>query len=80
MTAADHDGARGTPRIDKVSGCLRMERTQDCRYRPRRYLIADRNLVIADAAPDFPSLEARRQPAAASAEMIERRPDENLRP
>ncbi len=57
-----------------------MERTGDGRWRPRVFLIADGSVVIADAALDFPTLEAGRALAAAIGRMLANQPPEIIRP
>ncbi|HEY6417589.1 MAG TPA: hypothetical protein VIX59_01190 [Candidatus Binataceae bacterium] len=82
MNEANHRGdisSAGAHRVHQVCGCWRMERSSDGRYRPRLFLIADGNLVIAEAVLDFPTLEAGRVLAATISNMINQQPPEILR-
>jgi hypothetical protein len=70
----------GARKLHEVRGVWRMERGEDRRYRPRVYLIADGEAVIAEATLDFPTLEAGRMLAATIANLIEQQPPEIIRP
>jgi hypothetical protein len=83
MSEPNNHGAvpgTGATRMHQVCGCWRMERSGDGRYRPRLFLIADGNLVIAEAILDFPMLEAGRVLAATIGNMINQQPPEILKP
>jgi hypothetical protein len=79
-SAAEHREGPGAARMQKVTGCWRMERSADGRYRPKIFLVADQTVVIAEAALDFPSLDAGRVLAATIANMLDRQAPEILRP
>jgi hypothetical protein len=80
MSSAELTALKADERIHEVRGMWRMERTGEGRYRPRVYLIADGNAVIAEAALDFPTLDAGRMLAATITNLIHQQPAEILRP
>ncbi len=80
MSSAMSTALEAGRQIHEVRGVWRMERTGEGRYRPRVYLIADGHTVIAEAALDFPTLEAGRMLAATITNLIHQQPAEILRP
>ncbi len=81
MSTGGDKGAGAAPhRTHQVTGCWRIERGQDGRWRPRVFLIADASVVIAEAVLDFPTLEAGRVLAATIGNMLAQQPPEIVRP
>jgi hypothetical protein len=80
MSGDGNGAAPAAARTHQVTGCWRIERGTDGRWRPRVFLIADGSVVIAEASLDFPTLEAGRVLAATIGNMLAQQPLEILRP
>jgi hypothetical protein len=80
MSGDTNGAAAAPPRTHQVTGCWRIERGADGRWRPRVFLIADGSVVVAEAVLDFPTLEAGRVLAATIGNMLAQQPLEIVRP
>ncbi len=80
MSGDANGAAPAAARTHQVTGCWRIERGGDGRWRPHVFLIADGSVVIADAALDFPTLEAGQVLAATISNMLAQQPPELVRP